>query len=315
MLKHLITAILIFISILIQAQTDTTFYSTREPNSFRDVDYFFEPEYYELKKGVEKRNGKVEWFFLNHKPYGYGTYEDDKLNGPYVIFYENGIIKESGFFSDGELVALRKRRHPNGQMRSVEIMNNQDMNLENPKLVSSWDSLGTSMVVKGNGKYELTFFEAADYFEKGEYINGSKSGFWQTFKQNVLVYEEVYDTFGNLELGVSYDSLGNSYNYQKARVDAEFEGGTKAWTRFLSKKLKYPKEAKKLGIEGNVYVSFNVDILGKVINAQIVRSVGHGCDAEALRVVNLSSGKWVPGRLRGEKRTQRLVLRVVYRMR
>ena len=36
--------------------------------------------------------------------------------------------------------------------------------------------------------------------------------------------------------------------------DAEFPGGPGEWNKFLRKNLKYPRQAKRMGIEGNVYL-------------------------------------------------------------
>lgn len=66
----------------------------------------------------------------------------------------------------------------------------------------------------------------------------------------------------------------------------------------LQKKLKYPEIARKAGVEGRVILSFVVDEQGNVTNASVVRSIGAGCDEEALRVVR--EAKFKPGKQRGK---------------
>ena len=63
--------------------------------------------------------------------------------------------------------------------------------------------------------------------------------------------------------------------------------------------IKYPKEAKDKDIQGMVIVRFVIDNEGNVVQPEIKRSIGGGCDEEVLRVVN-SMPKWTPGFQRGE---------------
>ncbi len=66
-----------------------------------------------------------------------------------------------------------------------------------------------------------------------------------------------------------------------------YPGGQEAFKKFISTNLKYPKEAKKNKIEGTVIVKYTIDYKGKVTDAKIIKSLGHGCDEEALRVIKL----------------------------
>jgi len=67
---------------------------------------------------------------------------------------------------------------------------------------------------------------------------------------------------------------------------------------FLSKNIRYPDEAKELGIQGKVFVTFVVEADGSVSNVRVLRGIGGGCDEEAIRVVQ-SMPKWTPGKQRG----------------
>ncbi len=69
---------------------------------------------------------------------------------------------------------------------------------------------------------------------------------------------------------------------------------------FVYKNIKYPKEAREAGIEGMAVVSFVVEKDGSIADAEIVRSIGGGCDEEVLRVVYLMPN-WIPGKQGGEK--------------
>ena len=66
----------------------------------------------------------------------------------------------------------------------------------------------------------------------------------------------------------------------------------------VQEKIVYPAMARKAGIEGRVIVQFIVNKSGQVENPVVIRSIGGGCDEEALRVVKKLNFR--PGRQRGE---------------
>ncbi len=75
-------------------------------------------------------------------------------------------------------------------------------------------------------------------------------------------------------------------------------GGMEGWNKYLSKNLKYPTQARRMGIEGTVYVVFVVNTDGSIQDVEILRGIGGGCDEEAMRVVR-NAPKWEPGKQRG----------------
>lgn len=77
---------------------------------------------------------------------------------------------------------------------------------------------------------------------------------------------------------------------------AEFPGNVRS---YLASKLNYPDQAREAGIEGRVVVRFIVDEQGNISGATVVRSVGGGCDEEALRVIS-SMPRWKPAKLNGQ---------------
>ena len=69
----------------------------------------------------------------------------------------------------------------------------------------------------------------------------------------------------------------------------EFSGGPKAMTEFIYKNLRYPKAAAAANIEGLVVVEIGINHKGAVTEAKVLKSLGHGCDEEAVRVCKLLS--------------------------
>ncbi|MEM9324363.1 MAG: energy transducer TonB [Bacteroidota bacterium] len=90
-------------------------------------------------------------------------------------------------------------------------------------------------------------------------------------------------------------------------------GGLAAFYGFLSKKMKYPKQARRMGIEGVVYLQFVVDELGNVGDAKVVKGIGAGCDEEALRVMALAPA-WNPGKQRGRPVKVRMMVPIHFKL-
>ena len=92
--------------------------------------------------------------------------------------------------------------------------------------------------------------------------------------------------------------------YTVIEVAPEFPGGVDSMYAFISRNIKYPEEALKNNVSGNVYVTFVVEKDGQITSTRLLRDIGGGCGQEALRVVR-SMPKWKPGTSQGKpKRVQ-----------
>ena len=92
-------------------------------------------------------------------------------------------------------------------------------------------------------------------------------------------------------------------------VQPEPPGGIEGWTNYLLKNLKYPEEARKMGVEGTVIVMFVINSDGTIRDAEILRGIGAGADQEAIRVV-MESPNWTPAYQRGRAVASRMRLPV-----
>ncbi len=93
-----------------------------------------------------------------------------------------------------------------------------------------------------------------------------------------------------------------------------YKGGTKALMRFITKHIRYPKEAIDKGIQGHVVVKFVVEKDGSISNAKVVRSVDPLLDKEALRVVADLMPKWNPAKHKGKLVRQEFALPVIFKL-
>jgi TonB family protein len=107
---------------------------------------------------------------------------------------------------------------------------------------------------------------------------------------------------GETELNVNLDTLfvgSEVVGFIPAEVDPEFPGGMEALWEFIQSNLHYPQLALENNISGRVYVQFEVDTDGTVLNPRLLRDIGGGCGKEALRVVGMMP-KWKPGKINGK---------------
>lgn len=67
----------------------------------------------------------------------------------------------------------------------------------------------------------------------------------------------------------------------------QYKGGMAALKKFITQNLVYPQQALDAKIEGDVEVAYDVDGLGRIKNVMILSGIGHGCDEEVIRLINL----------------------------
>jgi protein TonB len=79
----------------------------------------------------------------------------------------------------------------------------------------------------------------------------------------------------------------------------EFEGGYEAMMNFIRKNMRYPASARRMGIDGTVFVSFVVGKDGSINEVKVIRGISADCDKEAVRVVQ-AMPPWKPGKQNGK---------------
>ena len=92
-----------------------------------------------------------------------------------------------------------------------------------------------------------------------------------------------------------------------------FPGGMPAFYEYVSKNLKYPNQARRMGIEGRVFVQFVVGKNGSITDVTAIKGIGAGCDEEAVRVIK-SSPNWSPGKQRGKPVKVRMILPITFKL-
>jgi TonB family protein len=91
------------------------------------------------------------------------------------------------------------------------------------------------------------------------------------------------------------------------------QGGMDVFYQYVAQKLKYPLQARRMGIEGKVFVEFIVEEDGSITDVRIKKGIGGGCDKEAMMVVQ-TSPKWNPGKNKGVAVKQQIVLPITFKL-
>ena len=74
-------------------------------------------------------------------------------------------------------------------------------------------------------------------------------------------------------------------------------GGYDEFFKVLRNNIRYPKAAIRNSVEGKVFIQFVVNEKGELTDFEVIKSLGRGCDEEAIRVIKLT--RWNPGKQRG----------------
>ncbi|MFD3001776.1 TonB family protein [Pontibacter toksunensis] len=79
-----------------------------------------------------------------------------------------------------------------------------------------------------------------------------------------------------------------------------FKGGDAEMMNFIAGNLQYPQDAKAAGLSGFVVATFIVETNGNVTDVKTIKGISESIDAEAVRLISLTDGRWSIGRHKGK---------------
>lgn len=91
------------------------------------------------------------------------------------------------------------------------------------------------------------------------------------------------------------------------------KGGFEAFYKYVSNNIKYPAQARRMGVEGRVFVEFVINKDGTLTDVKAIKGIGAGCDEEAVRITQAAPA-WNPGKQRGKPVRQRYTLPVIFKL-
>jgi TonB family protein len=196
-------------------------------------------------------------------------------HGKMKRFFENGNLSEEGDYKDGNHVGDVIFYFENGKPKQrLEYADKKTLY----KQIYTED--GRELLVNGRGVIN-------DKDENGEII--------YTLLKN-------YEYFSCYKLKSAKDTV-----FLTLAQMAEYPGGNQQLYADVGRSIRYPKKALKDGIEGIVYIGFDINKAGEVENVNVVKGIGGGCDEEAVRVIS-ELKPWKPAIERGKIVKSRYVL-------
>jgi TonB family protein len=203
-------------------------------------------------------------------------------DGPYKTYHKNGALCEEGSYNKHDKRGLWKTYYENGQQEE-EILYQEDKTL----FQQHWDESGNAQLVNGSGHFS----------EKHP-----------TFGEN---HREILDHV--LIASYSVDPVTRDSTYIVVQETATYKKGMPGLYKMIGKTLRYPAHARRMGIEGKVFVEFVVEEDGKVRDVKVLKGPHETLNEEAARVIRMMND-WTPGKVKGKPVAQKIVLPVAFKL-
>lgn len=119
----------------------------------------------------------------------------------------------------------------------------------------------------------------------------------QNIKGDPDAIPTVDEPVGTGTAAVVEENTNEIYNVAGIEVKPDFPGGMDKFYKFVGNNYKTPEEE---GLKGKVYVTFVVEKDGSLTDIKVLRDIGYGTGAEAIRVLK-KCPRWTPGEQNGKK--------------
>ena len=197
--------------------------------------------------------------------------------------------------------------------------------LEGVSIIAADGKKGTT--TNAAGKFEMKAAPGTDLQIDYPGFSGFKFNISPKFaKNNIVIKMEPGSTVGNMTKISTLSADGKVLNltFQPATTDGEtifmvvenqpeFPGGRDEMFKYLGQNIKYPEAAAKANVTGKVFVNFVVTTEGEIKDITILKGIGFGADAEAVRVVK-NMPRWKPGMQSGRAVNVRYNLPIAFEL-
>jgi TonB family protein len=200
--------------------------------------------------------------------------------GKATFYHENGLIKSEGTYHKDKASGLHKTYYLTGKPQTVTRFDGDE-----ETYIHYWSEEGAELIPNGSGTIKIT--------------NENLPDSYSIIKDSLLFAQ--------------YTILDGDSVFSVTEVMPEYIGGLESFYRTVPGIIKYPKSARKMGIEGTVYVGFVVTKTGDMDHFKVVKGIQQECDAEALNAVKQMK-KWHPGSLNGKPVSVKYVMPIKFKL-
>lgn len=276
---------------------------------------------------LNSRNGKELTFDEFGNIITHSIYKDGTKTGIETEYFTDGKIKRTCTYIDNKKDKTETRYFPSGNTSNVRNYKMGTLVGAEISYKNNGDTLCKGIYKEGKpwqGMVKVHYKNGYCAFEKFE--NYKLIGIYAFDKNDDTSSVYEYHYINNIRLVHSIKSykngkLNSTKNYDSdyreelikpksgpeslnSKTDTsskmvDFLGGTEELTNFLINELNYPVTAKEKGISGVVWVVFIVGREGNIIDIFTDDKCDQMLIKEALRVINLSQGMWLPGSYSG----------------
>jgi len=214
-------------------------------------------------------------------------------------FYKSGIIAMSGITTNRDKIiktGVFVYYYENGNKKEEREYAENEVTIDKPyKLNQYWDENKNHLIIDGNGV--LIHGNKIDIIITDIYKDGYKDGICEekNLKLNTI-FSEKYEK-GKFISGIRTFEDNTTSEYTEMETKPVPKKGVDDFYKFIGKNYRTPNIQ---GLNGKVYITFVVEKDGKIVEPKVLRDLGHGTGAEAIRVVMKYDG-FIPGEQRGQK--------------
>ncbi|WP_420582995.1 TonB family protein [Reichenbachiella sp.] len=316
--KHNLFLLIVFYLLFLgisSAQPTRTLYFDKAGNQV-DQSFAFYSSTGAIPTGKNYFVGKViEKYTSNGKTKAKKTFDKSGQQvGIGVEYYENGQVKEKYQLKNGHIFGGYVLWYPNGVKALEREYTNYSTSTEiNHRTYNAWDSLGNQTVKDGMGNL-VEYHQDLSISAKGKIYKGMRSGTWKGYYPNGNSFYTEKHKGGELISGSSIKLDSSKHNYTQINVLPSPKIGFSKYYEKLTKEMKYPKSAKKIGLQGTVHIAYTIDKSGQVSDYYIIKGLSQECDQEALRIFKEIQVEWIPGTSRGNPQPFILSLPVSFKL-
>lgn len=217
--------------------------------------------------------------------------------GPYSYYYENGKKKSLVNFEDDKVLGKELRWYENGNKESDGDYTITDNPTERLLFTVNqyWNKDGKQKVIDGNGDYEEY---GGNFSTWGRVKNGLRHGEWKGEDKSVKIrFVEKYKD-GKFISGISTDSLNVKHKYDKLVIRPKAKNGIEHFLEYISNGISSNKDVE--GQTGRVFVLFYIGMDCNPTDVKILESAGSILDEQAIRLI-LNYKEWECGYYKGIK--------------
>ncbi len=147
------------------------------------------------------------------------------------------------------------------------------------------------------------------YFNEKGNLEGTARSY---FEDGRLRREDHFDD-GKLVTGKVWDDNGDEIAHYPLLEEVSFGAEYMDWFRYLGKNVKYPTQARRMGIQGTVMVEFLIQKDGSVSDIKVISSPHESLSEETERVMRLSP-KWNPQKIEGEAQVTLMTIPINFKL-